>query len=257
MDLGLSGRTALVTGASRGIGRGIAEALAAEGCHLELVARNAEMLEELAGSLAGEHGVRARAYAYDLAEPANQKAVVAACGHADIVVNNAGATQPGEIDEVDEDAWMDGWRLKVFGYINMTRHYWRIMKARGSGVIVNIVGDSGERPVAAVISSSTANAALIAFTRALGGRSPQFGFRVVGVNPAAIETDRVYWYMRARAERTLGSAERWPELLGDLPFGRMGAPKDIGAMVAFLASDRASYISGCIMSVDGGRAARP
>ena len=111
MDLGLSGRTALVTGASRGIGRGIAEALAAEGCHLELVARNAEMLEELAGSLAGEHGVRARAYAYDLAEPANQKAVVAACGHADIVVNNAGATQPGEIDEVDEDAWMEGWRL--------------------------------------------------------------------------------------------------------------------------------------------------
>ncbi len=257
MNLGLSGRTALVTGASRGIGRGIADALAAEGCHLELVARNAEMLQSLAESLAGEHGVRARAYALDLGEPANQKTVVAACGHADIVVNNAGATQPGEIDEVDEDAWMEGWQLKVFGYINMTRHYWRIMKARGSGVIVNLVGDSGERPVATVISSSTANAALIAFTRALGGRSPRFGFRVVGVNPAGIETDRVYWYMRARAERTLGSADRWPELLGDLPFGRMGAPKDIGAMVAFLASDQASYISGCIMSVDGGRAARP
>ncbi|MSO54692.1 MAG: SDR family NAD(P)-dependent oxidoreductase [Rhodospirillales bacterium] len=257
MDLGLSGRTALVTGASKGIGAAICRELAKEGCRLEMVARGEAGLAALAKELTKEFRVEARVHALDLAEPANQARLADVACKVDLLVNNAGAIPSAELDQVSEEQWMDGWRLKVFAYINMTRYAYSAMKARHSGVIVNVIGTGGERPDAKTIAASTGNAALIAFTRALGARSPDFGVRVIGVNPGGTETDRLVGLYRQRAKQSLGDPERWRELLTGLPFGRPAKPEEVGALVAFLASDRAGYLTGSIVNVDGGKAARP
>ena len=123
MDLGLAGRTALVTGASRGIGRAIAESLAREGCHLHLAARDGNALDAARAEIAARHGVRVATHVADLAQRGAPAALVEACADCDILVNNAGAVPRGDILDVDEDAWRQGWELKVFGYISMTVSY--------------------------------------------------------------------------------------------------------------------------------------
>ena len=133
---------------------------------------------------------------------------------------------------------------------------YKVMKERGSGVIVNIIGLAGERFDANYIAGSTGNAGLMAFTRALGGTSLDDGIRVVGVNPGLIATDRMKTLLQTRAENELGDKGRWQELLKGLPLDRAGEPQEIADLVAFLESPKASYISGVIYSVDGGVAAR-
>jgi NAD(P)-dependent dehydrogenase (short-subunit alcohol dehydrogenase family) len=170
----------------------------------------------------------------------------------DILVNNAGAIPVGTIEDIQEPRWREAWELKLFGYINLTRAVFTRMKSKKRGVIINILGAAGERPTAGYIAGSTANAGLMAFTEALGGGSTDFGIRVLGVNPGLIATDRMKDMMSARAQKELGDSGRWRELIGDRPFGRPGEPEEIGDVVAFLASDRASYMSGCIVTIDGG-----
>jgi len=176
----------------------------------------------------------------------------------DALINNAGAVRGGEIDDIDDDAWRAGWELKVFGYINLSRLCYGAMKARGAGgVIVNVIGLAGERPNAKVVALSSGNAALIALTRALGGRAPDFGLRVLGVNPGPTETERAVTLFRRQARDRFGDPERWRELVTDLPFGRPAKPEEVADVVVFLASDRAAYVSGSVLNVDGGLATRP
>ena len=258
MDLGLKGRRALVTGASRGLGRAIAEALAAEGCHLVLAARNGPELAGLATELRASHGVDAATLGCDLSQAADQDRLAGFAADVDILVNNAGANPAGEIDEVGDDAWRNAWDLKVFGYIALTRHFYSRMKARRSGVIVSVIGHSGERMNARYILGSTGNSALMSLTRALGGRSPDFGVRVVGVNPGLAATERATFMLKGWSRQRFGTEDRWQDVLAgmDLPFGRMAEPQEIADTVAFLASPRAGYISGTIITVDGGAAHR-
>jgi 3-oxoacyl-[acyl-carrier protein] reductase len=254
MDLGLANKRALVTGASKGIGRAVAEALAQEGCHVDLAARDAGMLAEVARAIRTKHEVEVRTFAVDLARAEDQQALAQSCGDDDILVNNAGSNPPGEIDAIAQDVWRASWELKVFGYINMTREFYRRMKSRGSGVIVNVIGNSGERMNAGYILGSTGNIALMGMTRALGGRSPDFGVRVVGVNPGLTNTERAERMLKGWSTNAHGTPERWQEVMADmnLPFGRMGEAREVAAVVAFLASERASYVSGTIVTVDGG-----
>ena len=191
MDLQLTGLTALVTGASRGIGRSVAQELAREGCHLHLASRSAADLEAVRAGIAKQHKVKVQCHALDLGVPGNVAKLAQAVGDIDILVNNAGVTPSGELLKIDEKQWREGWELKLFGYINLTREIYGRMRARKKGVIINVIGVAGERPRQDYIAGTTGNAALMAFTRTLGGDSLDWGVRVVGVNPGQIETDRL------------------------------------------------------------------
>jgi hypothetical protein len=256
MDLHLTGRRVLITGASKGIGAAAAEAFAEEGCHLRLVARSAEALAALAGRLSLQHNIEATAHPADLRRSQDVERLVAEVGDVDILVNNAGDIPGGPLSRIDEAAWRHAWDLKVFGYINLTRIFYERMKAAGGGVIVNDIGSAGERFDANYITGAAGNAALITFTRALGGRSLDDGVRVVGINPGPVETDRIVTLMKTQAAARFGDESRYPELMARYPLGRPARPREIADVMLFLASDRSAYTSGVIVTVDGGLSAR-
>lgn len=256
MELNLRGKTALITGASKGIGLSSAECLAEEGVNVILVARTQADLDAARQRIAARWNVNVRVHAYDLADSGNVDRLVAEHPDIDILVNNAGAIPGGTLQEITEDRWRAAWDLKVFGYVNMCRRFYAEMKARGHGVIINVLGVAGEKMDATYIAGSTGNAALMAFTKAMGGNAPNDKLRVVGINPGAIATERLVTMMQKRAQDRLGDAGRWEELMTPLPFGRAGKPEEIGWMVAFLASDKSAYTTGTIVTIDGGVANR-
>jgi len=256
MDLGLQGKTALVTGASKGIGLAVARLLAEEGCNLHLVSRTEAALQDARSSIAGRHNVAVTVHPLDLSQSSAVDRLAAECADIDILVNNAGAIPGGTLDQVDEKRWREAWDLKVFGYINMTRAFLGRMSGRGHGVIVNVVGLAGEKFDAGYVAGSAGNASLMAFTRAVGSTSLDKGVRVVAVNPGPVETDRIVTLMKTRAEREFGDAGRWQEYLKKLPLGRAAKAEEVADLVVFLASDRASYISGTVTNIDGGLGAR-
>jgi NAD(P)-dependent dehydrogenase (short-subunit alcohol dehydrogenase family) len=244
MDLNLKGKRALVTGGSKGIGRACAEVLAAEGAEVLIASRN----PAAGGKLVSK--------AIDLSQRGAPEALAEWAGELDILVNNAGAIPGGDLQKVDEETWRKAWDLKVFGYINLTRAVYARMKARRRGVIVNIIGSAGEKLNAAYIAGSTANAGLMAFTRALGGASHADGIRVLGINPGPVATDRLISLHKQMAQSKLGDASRYEELFKEMSFGRPASAEEIAWATAFLASERSGYSSGCILTIDGGLAAR-
>ena len=255
MDLRLAGKTVLVTGASKGIGLACAELFAEEGCNLHLVARTAADLERARGAIRSRYNVAVAIHPLDLSDGGNVRRLVAETGASlDIVVNNAGAIPGGPLHAIDEERWREAWDLKVFGYINMCRALYPVFKARGAGVIVNVVGTGGERPSAGYIAGAGGNAGLIAFTRALGGKSPDDGFRIVGVNPGPIRTERLVSIMRAQALDRFGDEERWQDCMPTAP--PPGEPEDCADLVVFLASERAKHISGTVVTIDSGAVSR-
>jgi NAD(P)-dependent dehydrogenase (short-subunit alcohol dehydrogenase family) len=256
MDLHLRGKSVLITGASKGIGAAAAGVFAEEGCDLHLAARTEAALEALAQRLAAEHAVNVAVHAVDLRESAAIDLLAVAAGEADILVNNAGNVPGGSLELIDEETWRHAWELKVFGYINLTRRVYATMKARGHGVIINDIGSAGERFDANYIAGAAGNAALMTFTRALGGRSLEDGVRVVGINPGPVETDRIVSLMKRQAQARFGDEGRYPEMMARFPLGRAARPREIADLMAYLASDRSAYTSGVIVTVDGGLSAR-
>ena len=254
MDLNLRGRTALITGASKGIGFATATTLADEGCNYPVSRRAADLAtarQKIAAriSLGGN-------YALDISQSASIKQLAAEHSDIDILVNNAGAISAGRLNEIDEERWRAAWDLKVFGYINMTRSFYAVMKKRGGGVIINILGVAGERLESNYIAGSTGNAGLMAFTKAMGAASPADNIRLVGINPGPIATERLETIMQKRAQDMFGDAGRWRELYKPLPFGRAGKPEEIASMVAFLASDLSAYTTGTVITIDAGAASK-
>ena len=256
MDLKLAGKTVLITGASKGIGLATAEAFAAEGCGLHLAARSADALNAAAADIAKRHGVRVTPHAMDLGSAQSMIDLAARAQDADILINNAGDIPAGPLDQLEDAAWRRGFELKVFGYITLARECYRRMKARKSGVIVNDIGNSGENWDANYIAGSTGNAALMSFTRALGGVSLNDGIRVVGVNPGPVATDRMVKLMKRRALDWWGDEGRWQELFAKYPGGRPATAEEVADLMVFLASPRAGYITGTIVTIDGGISAQ-
>ena len=256
MDLKLSGRKALITGASQGIGRGIAEAFAEEGVSLHLTARNAESLQQIEKQIRESHEVDVTVHPFDLTEAGACDGLSEAVGDVDVLVNNAGVIPSGKLSEIDERAWREGWELKVMGYINLCRVYYDRMKRQGGGVIINNIGNSGEVFDPRYIAGTTGNAGLMAFTRALGGHSLDDNIRVVGVNPGPVDTERIYAMLRRRAKDVLNDENRYTELLERYPLGRPAHVHEVTDLIVFLASYRAGYTSGTIYTVDGGISSR-
>jgi NAD(P)-dependent dehydrogenase (short-subunit alcohol dehydrogenase family) len=255
MDLNLTGQSVLITGASKGIGRSAALGFAAEGCVPHLAARSAEALRELQREIAERYRIEARIYPRDLSSAESMMALARDCGPVDILINNAGDIPAGPIESIEDAAWRKGFELKVFGYIALAREVYKAMKARGSGVIINDICNSGENWDANYIAGSTGNAALMAFTKALGGVSLDWGVRVVGVNPGPVATDRMIKLMKRRAIDQWGDEARWQALFAEYPGGRAATPEEVADLFLFLASPRAGYITGSIVTIDGGIAA--
>jgi hypothetical protein len=245
MNLELQGKSVLVTGGSKGIGLACAKAFAAEGCRVHIASRNRDRLEE-ARKLLGEN---ANIHVADLRDGKALRALAAACADVDILVNNAGDIPGGTLEAIDEAKWRHAWELKVFGYINLTRELFARMKARGSGVIVNVIGMAGEYPSFEYVCGSMANAGLGAFTKAMGKGASAFGVRVLGVHPPATRTDRIVPLIKAAAKEKLGDENRWQELVGTGSFGHMIEPEQVADMVAFLASARAGKLSGVMINL--------
>lgn len=243
MNLELQGKSVLVTGGSKGIGLACARAFAAEGCRVHIASRNRERLEEARKGFGGE------AHVADLRDGKALRALAEACAGVDILVNNAGDIPGGTIEAIDEAKWRHAWELKVFGYVNLTRELFTRMKARGSGVIVNVIGMAAEHPSFEYVCGATANAGLGAFTKAMGMGSTAFGVRVLGVHPPATKTDRIVPLIKAAAKEKLGDENRWQELVGTGSFGHMIEPEQVADMVAFLASARAGKLSGVMLNL--------
>ncbi len=252
MDLHLRGKRVLITGASRGIGAAAAETFASEGCNLHLAARDKAALDALAARLRPAHGVDVRVQVTDLRNAADLAALAAAADDIDVLVNNAGDIPQGTLEQIDEEKWRHAWELKLFGFINLSRQAYAHMKRRGHGVIVNCIGAAGEKFNASYICGSTANAALMAFTRSLGGKSLADNIRVVAINPGPVRTDRYMTRTLAAARAQFGDENRYPELETHLPLQRPAHAQEIADMMAFLASDRSAYTTGAVVTIDGG-----
>lgn len=246
------GKTAIVTGASRGIGRAIALRLGREGANLVLCARDGVALAEVAA----EVGANSCVLAVDLRETSAAQQVcglaIAEFGSLDILVNNAGATKRGEFRTLTDEDWMDGYALKLHGAVRMARCAWPELARRG-GSVVNIAGVGGKTPGAEFTIGGSVNAALLSFTKALADVGVRDGVQVNAINPGTVRTDRFEKRLDGlAAERALTreAAEAW--FVASQRVTRVGEPTDIAGLVAFLVGPEGRFLHGALIDMDGG-----
>src|SRR5690606_2004253 len=258
MNLGLEGKTALVTGASKGIGRAVATELAREGARVAIVARTPEPLQAAAEAIQAETGSEVLAIPGDLTSWEDaQRAVretVNAWGRLDILINNAGSAPGGCILDLEPRHWDQALQLKFMGYVRASHAALPHMLKQGGGAIVNVIGNDGVKPSYWEVTATAANAADINLTLALADQYGGSGIRVNAVNPGPVNTDRWAGLCEAFA-RDMGVTPEEANAFAaaSIPLGRIAEPQEVANVVVFLASERASFVNGAIINIDGGQ----
>ncbi|WP_392535297.1 SDR family oxidoreductase [Nostoc sp. C117] len=258
MDLGLSGKVALVTGASAGIGYAISQKLAAEGCNLIICGRNAERLEQAGQNLA-HFPVKIISLSADVQKATDSEKLVQEAlnqfGKIDILVNNSEGAKFSDVavENLSDEDWTTAFEGKTMGYIRMTSLVLPNMKNQKWGRIINIIGTSGKEPSPRLIKSGVANAALINFTKSVATQAAKWNVLVNSVNPGIIDTPRHREYLEVFAQKENRNIEGIIEGIDNtIPIGRRGLSSEVANLVAFLSSECASYITGVTIPVDGG-----
>lgn len=255
MEKRLTGKTAIVTGANRGIGKAIALRLAHEGCAVVLCARDTKLLQEALREIAREGGTAAY-LTVDLRMPdAGARLVEFArenYGQIDIVVNNAGATKRGEFLDLTDADWEDGFALKFFGAVRLTRAAWPYLKT-SSGSVVNISGVGGRMPGPQFAIGGSVNAAMLSFTKAMADAGIRDGIRVNAINPGNVRTSRYIQRLEQVArEHGVDHATAEKKIIEGAGVTRIGEPEDIAALVAFVVSAEGNFLQGALIDIDGG-----
>ncbi len=260
MDLGLAERACIVTGASRGIGRATAEALAAEGASVLLVARNGDALEEAAASCrdGGAHGVET--LAVDITEPDAGERVANTCrehfGRIDVLVNDAGTSSARPLDELTDEDWQEQWELSVMAPMRLMRAAAPVMAEAGWGRVVNVCSSSGKRPGQRNVAYSVGKAGELSLSRAFADAYAKQGVRVNAITPGPVTTE--LWMAPGGLADQVAEAqgktreEVLESTAAGVPVGRLGSPEEIAKVIVFLASEAASNVTGAAWSVDGG-----
>ena len=258
MDLQLKGKTALVTGGSEGIGKGITRALAREGVDVAICARRKEPLEAAAAEMAKETGRKIVAIPADLTKDADAKSFIEqghkALGRVDIMVNNAGAAPGGIIEHLSEDDWERGMQLKFMGYVRCLRYALPIMVKQGGGRVVNLIGNDGVKPSYWEIVPGAANAAGQNLTKSLAGQYGRHNISFCAVNPGPVRTERWAGLVKAMArDMNLPFEEADKAAPSSIPLGRIAECEEVANLVTYLASDLAFFVNGTMIEIDGGQ----
>jgi len=258
MDLGLKEKVALVTAASKGLGYACAAALAAEGALVTVSSRNKAALEQAAKEIEYKSGSRVLAVAADVTKVEDAEALVAATvqefGHIDILVNNAGGPPSGTFETLSDAQWQAAFELNLLSAVRLIRFVLPSMRRRGSGRIINIVSTSVKEPIAGLLLSNAIRPGVIGLAKTLSVELAPDNITVNNVCPGRFLTDRIRQGRTVKEKMVQGmsEAEALNDLAGDIPLGRLGKPEELGALVAFLASAQAGYITGTTIQVDGG-----
>jgi NAD(P)-dependent dehydrogenase (short-subunit alcohol dehydrogenase family) len=256
MDLQLSGKVAFVTGASKGIGRAVAEQLAAEGADVVITARTEQPLEDTAREITAMTQRQVVAMAGDMSKSDEVERCVNATlkkfGRIDILVTCAGSSPGGLLEDLTEEQWMSSLNLKFMGYVRAVRAVIPHMRERGEGVIVLVVGNDGLKPTYWEMTAGVANAADINFASSVAEQYGRYGVRINTVNPGPVNTDRWDGLEKALArDKKVDQSQAHELALSSIPFHRICEPQEVASLVVFLVSPRAAFINGAHIPIDG------